>query len=65
MNELSDMVSEGSLPQNEAFNQLKSLGYTDTTIRRAKDKLGLKSKKIGAVWHWGYPKDFDPASHSF
>lgn len=65
MNELRDMVSEGSLPQTEVFNQLKSLGYTDTTIRRAKDKLGLKSKKLGAVWHWGYAKDFEHVQSSF
>jgi len=42
---LSDILKSGPRPAAEIFEQTKDLGFSSATIRRAKVKLGVKSRK--------------------
>jgi hypothetical protein len=42
---LADILKSGPRPANEIFSQTKDLGFSSATMRRAKVKLGVKSRK--------------------
>jgi AAA domain/DnaB-like helicase N terminal domain len=60
---LSDMLSAGPKLANEIFSDTKELGFSISMIRRAKIKLGVKSrKKVGSRYgqfEW-YLEDCEP-----
>jgi putative DNA primase/helicase len=57
---LRDLLSEGSVPAKEVKAEANSAGLTWATVRRAKDRLGITSKREGfgddGVWVWELPK---------
>ena len=59
---LMQLLAEGALPSNQVKEEAKDAGVTWPTIRRAKDKIGIKpirrgteGKKGGGTWYWELP----------
>ena len=53
---LRDILSDGELPQKEIESGAQSEGFSFSTIKRAKKKLGVKSRKDGkGGWVWSLP----------
>lgn len=44
---LADLLSDGAVPANEAKQEAEAAGITNATLRRAKDRLGVRSRKVG------------------
>lgn len=50
---LKSLLKENSsYPVNEIFVQGKVQGISKRTIENAKQELGIKSIRVGTVWHW-------------
>jgi len=50
---LSDILSAGPVSANEAKKQARNAGVSDATLRRAKEALGVHSRKDGlGSWLW-------------
>ncbi|MBR5512978.1 MAG: AAA family ATPase [Ruminococcus sp.] len=49
---LKDELSDGGKPQSELVVKASEMGISVSTLRKAKDKLGVKSEKKGATWYW-------------
>jgi archaellum biogenesis ATPase FlaH len=51
---LVDLLQEngGAMPQQQVIRETKSMGFSDATVRRAKDRLGISSARQGAHWEW-------------
>ena len=46
------LENNGSYPANDIFIKAKNLGISKRTLENAKQELGVKSKRVGSVWHW-------------
>jgi putative DNA primase/helicase len=49
---LRDEVAEGARPTTELKKAADQAGISWRTIERAKQRLGVRARKIGASWHW-------------
>jgi hypothetical protein len=54
---LRDVLSSGSKPVNDVRKEAKAAGIAETTLRRAKDRLGVVASKtsISGGWEWRFP----------
>jgi putative DNA primase/helicase len=57
---LRDLLSEGPVSAKDVKAEANSAGLTWATVRRAKDRIGIKPKREGfgddGVWVWELPK---------
>jgi hypothetical protein len=62
---LSDILATGARKQAELVKEAKLLGISEPTLRRAKQKLRVKSRKVGSgsdsYWVWELPSNFKGA----
>ncbi len=62
---LLDALEDGSLPVEDLLKGARNAGIAETTLRRAKKKLGVKAGKIGfgadGRWRWRLPNKTDDA----
>jgi len=52
---LTTFLSDGAKPQHEVEEAAKANCHSWATIRRAKEKLGIKPEKKGKTWVWELP----------
>lgn len=53
---LSELLSDGiPRPQAEVMEELKTLGVGQSTAKKAKAQLGIRSVKQGMQWFWVLP----------
>lgn len=54
---LMDALAEGPAPAKELAARAKEAGISDTTLGRAKERLGVQSEKaaFGGGWEWALP----------
>ena len=56
---LEETLGEGPLAADQVLKDGKSIGFSESTLRRAKRGLGVTTKKIGfgegACWKWSLP----------
>ncbi|MFZ2541001.1 MAG: AAA family ATPase [Gallionella sp.] len=54
---LREQLAGGAMPQKEIEQECKGAGFSVATLRRAKKRLGITSKKDGmkGVWFWSLP----------
>jgi hypothetical protein len=55
-NFLTELLQNGSLPQQEVRAAAEAHCHSWGTVRLAQAKLGIKSKKISKTWHWALPE---------
>lgn len=62
---LREMLAGGSLPQKDIEADCKGAGYSTSTVKRAKKRLGILSKKDGmkGVWYWSLPGQIHEEVH--
>ena len=55
---LRDLLAGGAMPQKEIEQDYKGAGYSLSTIKKAKKRLGIISKKDGMAggWSWSFPE---------
>ena len=51
---LKDFLSGGPVAANEVLSAGKKYGFSKSTLHRAKDRLGIKSTKVGFSTGWGW-----------
>lgn len=61
---ISDFLKHGSLSATQMDKECKGAGYSISTIKRAKKKLGIKSIRTGGIsskgtWVWEMPKSIN------
>lgn len=49
------MLHEGNMKASEAMDELKNMGISERTARKALKELKIESKKIGNAWYWHLP----------
>lgn len=54
---LRETLASGAMPQKEIERECKGAGFSVATLRRAKKRVGIVSKKDGmkGVWFWSLP----------
>lgn len=52
---LRDLLSKGAMPQKDVEEAAKAEGISMITLRRAKQKLGIRARKEGDCWFWEFP----------
>jgi putative DNA primase/helicase len=52
------VLGNGAMPSNEIRNEARAAGVSWPTVRRAKDRLAIKARKMGmdCGWVWALPK---------
>jgi hypothetical protein len=53
---LKEQLQTGKEKQSTIQNNAESVGYSIRTLRRAKEELKIKPKKIGSIWYWDLPQ---------
>jgi 5S rRNA maturation endonuclease (ribonuclease M5) len=57
---LNDCLQDGPQEYGQIFREAKQAGIAEKTLRRAKNQLGVLSRKVGIGhgqhWEWGLPK---------
>ena len=61
---LRDLLKDGAVPSKQVMADAREAGYSSSTIRRAKDAMGIKARKIGGnfapgqkqTWEWVLPE---------
>ncbi|MEO1751151.1 AAA family ATPase [Thiofaba sp. EF100] len=63
---LRNLLADGPLPQKQIMDDARGAGYSETTIRRAKQRLGVEAVKEGGYfgghkqqWAWRLPPEDD------
>ena len=51
---LQDILSDGPVAAGDVLKAAKKMGFTKSTLHRAKKKLGIKSSKVGFATGWGW-----------
>ena len=54
---LKEELAEGPVPSKELFKKAEAEGISETTLKRAKSLLGVKSKKLREGWVWILPEE--------
>lgn len=49
---LSTLLNHAPRPTKDVEREARAAGIADRTLRRAKAELGVRSQKVGEVWHW-------------
>ena len=59
---LQELLEAGPVPAKQVKTEADAAGLSWATVRRAKDRLGIKPHKAGmeAGWHWSLPKVLKP-----
>jgi hypothetical protein len=59
---LRELLASGPLPATEVKGEANSAGFAWATLRRAKERLGIRPRKSGfdAGWIWELPKGIAP-----
>jgi len=59
---LCSELGDGPRPASDVVKAARGAGIAEKTLRRAKDRLGVKSEKggFGAGWSWRLPEDGHP-----
>ncbi len=52
---LSQLLAEGPKPQREVMDCLRNAGIGESTAKKAKAQLAIRSVKQGSVWFWSLP----------
>jgi hypothetical protein len=52
---LKALLEQGPMPATEVFDELKGMGISKATARRAQHKLGITSHKEARTWTWSLP----------
>jgi replicative DNA helicase len=52
---LRTLLEHGPMPATEIFVELREMGVSESTARRAQRKLGIKPRKEARAWMWGLP----------
>jgi hypothetical protein len=62
---LCDLLAGGAMPQKEIEQDYKGAGYSRSTIKKAKKRLGVISKKDGMSggWFWSLPREKHEEAH--
>lgn len=62
---LRDTLARGPMPQKEIERECKGAGFSVATLRRAKKRIGIVSKKDGmkGVWFWSLPDTKHEGAH--
>ena len=62
---LRDLLDGGAVAQKDAERDYRGAGYSKSTIKRAKKKLGVKSEKSGmdGGWFWSLPAERHEGVH--
>lgn len=50
-----EMLKDGEMPANDCVAKLEEAGFKKSTIKKAKKKAGVISKKKGFLWYWSLP----------
>ncbi len=58
---LRDLLTAGPMPKSDIEQAAAAAGIRDGTLRRAKDRLGVLSSKIGFFGPWGWQLPANPA----
>lgn len=53
---LEQVLADGEMPVSKIFQEAKTAGISTSTLRRAKETLGVHSKKINDLWFWCLPE---------
>jgi hypothetical protein len=63
---LKDTLIAGSLEQQEVRKRAEAVGIAYRTLRRAKDSLGVRSRKgaMAGAWIWCLPEDAQTDAHT-
>lgn len=60
---LADLLRDGRVKQADATKKAKACGITDKSLRTARERLGVKSRKVGfgtgGSWVWELPTNKD------
>jgi putative DNA primase/helicase len=62
---LETVLRDGPLPSTEVKNRARLEAISDATLRRAKERLRIRVRKLGngeKAWHWSLPDSDDPAA---
>ena len=51
---IDGLISQTEMRADEISNILSGMGFSVSTIKRAKASLGVSSKKVGTEWYWYY-----------
>ncbi len=56
---LRDSLAHGSVPVNDLQTAARAAGHSPSTLRRAKERLGVRPSKCGRAggWVWALPED--------
>lgn len=61
---LRGLLEDGPMPQKQVMAEAQGAGYSETTIRRAKQRLGIEARKEGGYfgssgqrWMWALPAE--------
>ena len=49
---LKDELADGEKSYSYIFRKAVEMGISTRTLNNVKEKLGIKSKKVGNEWHW-------------
>lgn len=62
LDEATDLLSDGKVPVVDIRKKAEVVGISWATVRRAKDRLGIKPDKGGLKdgWRWGLPARVSP-----
>src|SRR5262249_27530042 len=56
---LTDYLADGERPAKEAMRAARDVGISESTLRRAKRRLGVIARKVGppskGAWQWSLP----------
>lgn len=54
---LQDALADGERPASEVHEEAKAWGISEVTLRRAKYRLRIATRKDGKHWRWALPTD--------
>ena len=52
---LLEMLKDGEMLSSDCEERLEAAGFKKSTIKKAKKKAGVISKKKGFLWYWSLP----------
>jgi hypothetical protein len=52
---LGSFLADGRRPSKQVYAEGARLGLSQSTLKRAKKRLGIKAEKAGNTWYWVFP----------